>query len=63
MLPGKRRSSTGRVYHETRKNRSDKKGKRASQVIPLVLTATRKRFDGRQYSWFPIPVSESAIEV
>jgi len=28
MRPGKRRSRTGRVYYETRKNRSDKKGKR-----------------------------------
>ena len=28
MQPGKRRSRTGRVYYETRKNRSDQKGKR-----------------------------------
>ncbi len=28
MQPGKRRSATGRVYTETRKNRSDIRGKR-----------------------------------
>lgn len=28
LAPGKRRSRTGRIYWETRKNRSDKKGKR-----------------------------------
>lgn len=28
MAPGKRRSASGRVYNENRKNRSDKKGSR-----------------------------------
>ena len=28
MQPGKRRSASGRIYHETRKNRSDIRGTR-----------------------------------
>ncbi|HQP71636.1 MAG TPA: hypothetical protein PLP90_03090, partial [Methanoculleus sp.] len=28
MLPGKRRSASGRIYYETRKNRSDLRGSR-----------------------------------
>ena len=28
MQPGKRRSASGRIYYETRKNRSDLRGKR-----------------------------------
>ena len=28
MLPGKRISKRGKIYYETRRNRSDKKGKR-----------------------------------